>query len=70
MVNWKSVAKFFYRQFRLWVKSYNEVADRYMIAESWSFGSPCSSFTHLTMRAADPPLAVGESESFLESAGG
>ena len=70
MINWKWVAKFWYQQFILWRNAYNEVADRYMIAESWSGGSPCVSVTHLTIRATDPPMAVGESESFLESAGG
>lgn len=70
MINWKSAAKFWYSQFLLWEKAYNEVADRYMIVESWSTGSPCFSVTHLTMRATDPPMAVGESESFSESAGG
>jgi hypothetical protein len=70
VINWKLVAKYFYQQFVLWVKAYNEVANRYMIAESWSTGAPCFSVTHLTMRATDPPMAVGESESFLESAGG
>lgn len=70
MINWKWVAKFFYQQFLAWETAYNEVADRYMIAESWSSGSSCSSVTHLTIRATDPPMAVGESESFSKSAGG
>ena len=70
MINWKLVAKWFYSQWTLYETMYNEVADRYMIAESWSTGSPCYSVTHLTIRATDPPMAVGESESFLESAGG
>jgi hypothetical protein len=62
MAIWKFVAKFWYSQFLLWVKAYNEVADRYMIAESWS-GSSCFSVVRLTIRATDPPLAVGESEA-------
>jgi len=53
MINWKSVAKYFYQQFKLWVKAYNQVADVYMIDESWSVGSSCYSVTHLTKRASD-----------------
>jgi len=30
-MNWKRAAKHFYRQFLLWVKAYNSVADIYMI---------------------------------------
>lgn len=70
MINLKFFTKFWYQQFILWRNAYNAVADRYMIAESWSTGSPCFSVTHLTMRATDPPMAVGKSELFLESAGG
>jgi hypothetical protein len=54
MINWKSAAKYFYQQFLLWVKAYNQVADVYMIGESWSVGSPYS-VTHITIRATDPP---------------
>lgn len=53
MINWKAVAKYFYQQFMLWVKAYNQVADVYMVGESWSVGSSCYSITHLTIRAAD-----------------
>jgi hypothetical protein len=30
-MNWKAAAKYFYHQFLLWVKAYNEIADIYMI---------------------------------------
>jgi hypothetical protein len=33
---WKQIAKYFRRQFLLWRDMYNEVADVYMIDESWS----------------------------------
>jgi hypothetical protein len=39
MINWKRAAKYFWEQFRLWVKAYNELADIYMIDESWSVGN-------------------------------
>jgi hypothetical protein len=42
-MNWKEVAKYFWKyyrsQFLLWVEMYNEVADVYMIDQSWSVGS-------------------------------
>ena len=53
MINWKKVAKYFYQQFHLWVKTYNEIADVYMIAESWSTGCTCASVTHLTICVTD-----------------
>ena len=52
MINWKDAAKYFYRQFRLWVEAYNQVADVYMIGESWSAGPACYSVT-ITKRAGD-----------------
>lgn len=61
-INWKSAAKWVYSQWVLYEKMYNEVADRYMIAESWSSGPVCFSVTRLSMRATDPPMAVGESD--------
>ena len=62
MINWKAVAKYFYQQFRLWVKAYNQVADVYMIGESWSVGSSCYSITHLTIRAADGAILSAKTE--------
>ena len=60
MINWKSVAKYYYEEFRfyreqfmLWVEAYNDVADVYMIDESWSAGPDCYSVTHITKRAGD-----------------
>lgn len=47
-MNWKAACKHFYQQFRLWVKAYNQVADVYMIAESWSSGAPSYSITYLS----------------------
>lgn len=56
MINWKSAAKYYRRQFMLWAKSYNQIADVYMIGESWSVGSPCFSVTHLTKHATEQAL--------------
>ena len=47
-INWKVVAKHFYQQFKLWVKAYNQIADVYMIDESWSAGSPCATNIKIT----------------------
>lgn len=66
MINWKKVAKYFYQQFRLWVKAYNQVADVYMINESCSVGSSCYSVTHLTKRAGDLASPVSEGIYSLE----
>ena len=38
-MNWKEVAKYYRKQFLLWVQTYNSIADVYMIDQSWSVGS-------------------------------
>jgi hypothetical protein len=38
-MNWKAACKHWYAQFLLWRSAYNEIADTYMIAESWSGGN-------------------------------
>ncbi len=62
MINWKQVAKWYRQQFLLWVKCYNEIADVYMVGESWSVGSSCYSITHLKIRAADGAILSAKSE--------
>jgi hypothetical protein len=62
MISFKAAAKYFYQQFKLWVKAYNQVADVYMIDESWSVGSSCYSVTHLTIRASDGAILSAKSE--------
>jgi len=39
MINWKEAAKYYRKQFLLWVQTYNSIADVYMIDQSWSVGS-------------------------------
>jgi len=56
MINWKAAAKFWYSQFLLWEKAYNQLADVYMIDESFSAGSPCQTVTHLTWCAGDTAM--------------
>lgn len=58
MINWKQATKYYREQFLLWVKSYNEIADIYMIDESWSAANPASVTVRLTLRAVDPPSAM------------
>lgn len=45
MINWKVAAKFWYSQFSLWQKAYNEIADVYMIDESFSVGTENTTVT-------------------------
>ena len=64
MINWKSVAKYFYQQFRLWVKAYNQIADVYMVGESWSAGSPFYSTIYITIRASDGAVLSARTEIY------
>lgn len=62
MINWKLVAKYFYQQFRLWVKAYNQIADVYMICETMSVGSPCYSVTKIVIQASSGLVLSSNSE--------
>ena len=44
MYNWKKAAKYFWSQFILWRNAYNEVADRYMIANTERTGDSAKTF--------------------------